>query len=64
MVDDKRGDARKDEIREFRRKGGAAVGKGDVVHGKLDETAGSSRESPGAAEHVRPKLDEAAKRRP
>jgi hypothetical protein len=65
MDRDRKGDARPDEIREFRDKGGAAVGRKDtVVEGDLDRMSANSRKSPGAAPEVREKLDEKAKRLP
>ena len=65
MTDNRKGDARGDEIREFRDKGGAAVGsKASVVDGELDRMAGNSRKTPGAQGSVREKLDDEAKRQP
>jgi hypothetical protein len=58
-------DAARTEKKEFRKKGGAAVGDIDsVVDGHLAGVAGSTQETYGGRPaDVRPKLDEAAKRK-
>jgi hypothetical protein len=58
--------AARDEKQEFREKGGAAVGvKDSVVEGHLAGIAGNTQDTYGGQpKDVRPKLDEAAKRKP
>jgi hypothetical protein len=66
MAREQGSDAALTEKREFRKKGGKAVGSEDsVVDGHLSGIAGHTQETYGGRPRdVRPKLDDAAKRKP
>jgi hypothetical protein len=65
MAKEQGSDAARTEKKEFRKKGGAAVGDIDsVVDGHLAGIAGNTQQTYGGRRaDVRPKLDEAAKRK-